>query len=120
MKALWTLPTKKLLNHGRGQEFKVKVGRSWAHSQNFIDGIKDKAELFAPVETGHRSCCACLGEHDVHEAATQAEWDPEKELFVNDDEANRLMDAADARRVETLIRDAGMQENRFGSVECGK
>ncbi len=73
------------------KEFKIQVGRSWAHSQNFIDGIKGKAELFAPVETGHRSCCACLINMMSMKLQRRLEWDPVKEMFVNDDEANRLM-----------------------------
>ncbi len=71
--------------------FKVSVGRSWAHSQNFIDGIKGKAELFAPVEIGHRSCCACLINMMSMRLGRRLEWDPVKEQFVNDDEANKLM-----------------------------
>jgi predicted dehydrogenase len=71
--------------------FKIQVGRSWAHSQNFIDGIKGKAELFAPVEVGHRSCCACLVNMMSMRLQRRLEWDPAKEQFVNDDEANRLM-----------------------------
>ena len=81
---------KKLLKMDEKQ-FKVKVGRSWAHSQNFIDGIKGKAELFAPVEVGHRSCCACLVNMMSMKLGRRLEWDPKKEQFVNDDEANRLM-----------------------------
>ena len=73
------------------KQFKVKVGRSWAHSQNFIDGIKGKAELFAPVETGHRSCCTCLINMMSIKLQRRLEWDPVKEQFINDDEANRLM-----------------------------
>ncbi len=73
------------------EQFKVKVGRSWAHSQNFIDGIKGKAELFAPVETGHRSCCTCLINMMSMKLERRLEWDPVKEQFINDDEANRLM-----------------------------
>ncbi len=73
------------------EQFKIKVGRSWAHSQNFIDGIKGKAELFAPVETGHRSCCACLINMMSTKLGRGLEWNPEKEQFINDAEANRLM-----------------------------
>jgi predicted dehydrogenase len=73
------------------KEFKIKVGRSWAHSQNFIDGIKGKAELFAPVEVGHRSCCACLINMMSMRLQRRLEWDPIKEQFINDDEANKLM-----------------------------
>ena len=73
------------------KEFAIKVGRSWAHSQNFIDGIKGRAELFAPVEVGHRSCCACLINMMSMRLQRRLEWDPVKEQFVNDDEANRLM-----------------------------
>ena len=71
--------------------FEVKLGRSRDHVQNFIDGIKGRAELFAPVEVGHRSCCACLINMMSMRLQRRLQWDPVKEEFVNDDEANRLM-----------------------------
>lgn len=71
--------------------FEVKLGRSWDHIQNFIDGIKGRDELFAPVEVGHRSCCACLINMMAMRLRRRLQWDPVKEEFVNDEEANRLM-----------------------------
>jgi len=71
--------------------FKIQLGRSWAHSQNFIDGVKGKADLFAPVEVGHRSCCACLINMIAMRLQRRLHWDPIKEEFINDAEANRLM-----------------------------
>jgi predicted dehydrogenase len=73
------------------EKFKIQLGRSWAHSQNFIDGIKGKAELFAPVEVGHRSCCACLVNMIAMRLQRRLHWDPVKEEFIDDAEANRLM-----------------------------
>lgn len=71
--------------------FKTRLGRSPDHVQNFINGIRGVEELFAPVEAGHRSCCACLVNMMAMRLGRRLQWDPEKEEFVNDDEANRLM-----------------------------
>ena len=71
--------------------FETRMGRSHDHVLNFIGGIKGRNELFAPVEVGHRSCCACLVNMMAMQLQRRLEWDPVKEEFVNDDEANRLM-----------------------------
>ena len=62
-----------------------------AHQRNFLDAIKGKAKPNACAETGHLSAslchlgnlCARLG-RDLH-------FDPEKEEFAHDAEANKLL-----------------------------
>jgi len=71
--------------------FKIRLGRSYDHVLNFIGGIKGRNELFAPVEVGHRTCCACLLNMVAMRLQRKLQWDPVKEEFVNDEEANRMM-----------------------------
>lgn len=72
-------------------QFEFQAGRSLDHTLNFIGALKGRNELFAPVEVGHRSCCACLLNMMSMRLQRRLEWDPVKEKFVDDEEANRMM-----------------------------
>ena len=71
--------------------FEVKLGRTAGHEQNFVDAVKRGIKPFADVEVGHRSCTACLVNMMSMRLKRKLTWDPVKEVFTGDDEANRLM-----------------------------
>ena len=71
--------------------FKVKLGRTASHEQNFVDAVKRGIRPFADVEIGHRSCTACLVNMMSMRLKRKLTWDPVQEAFVGDSEANRLM-----------------------------
>ncbi len=71
--------------------FKVRLGRTRSHEQNFIDALKRGVHPFADAEVGHRSCTACLVNMMAMRLGRPLTWDPAMERFVNDDEANGLM-----------------------------
>lgn len=52
---------------------------------NWLDCIKSRKEPVAPVEIGHRSCSACLLHHIAMKLKRKIYWDPEKEIFKNND-----------------------------------
>ena len=58
---------------------------------NWLDCIITRNRPVSPVELGHRACSTCL----VHDIAMvlhrKVHWDPVKERFKNDDEANALL-----------------------------
>jgi predicted dehydrogenase len=58
------------------------------HHGNWLDAIRTRQLPLAPVEVGHRSCSACLLHHMAMRAGRRLYWDPLKERFRNDDEAN--------------------------------
>jgi len=58
---------------------------------NWLDCIKSRKEPISPVEIGHRACTVCLVTHIAMKLGRKLEWDPEKERFVNDAEANSLL-----------------------------
>jgi predicted dehydrogenase len=61
------------------------------HMQNFIDCVKSRKEPICPVEVGHRSASAShLGVIAVR-LGRKLQWDPVKEQFINDDEANKYV-----------------------------
>ena len=55
---------------------------------NWLDCIKSRKEPISPVEIGHRACTVCLVTHIAMKLGRKLNWDPDKERFVNDDEAN--------------------------------
>jgi predicted dehydrogenase len=55
---------------------------------NWLEAIRTRQQPIAPVEVGHRSCSACLLHHMAMRAGRTLKWDPARERFHNDDEAN--------------------------------
>lgn len=61
------------------------------HLQNWLDCIKSRQLPVADVEIGHRSVSVCHLANIVRELQRPLRWDPDKELFVNDPEADKLL-----------------------------
>ena len=62
------------------------------HHQNLINAIKGNYESLVPAETAHRSCTACLLSWIGMKLGRKLEWDWKKEQFVNDAEANAMLE----------------------------
>lgn len=58
---------------------------------NWLDCIKTRKAPISNVEIGHRACSICLITHISMKLGRKLDWDPEKELFVKDDEANKML-----------------------------
>jgi predicted dehydrogenase len=69
----------------------INLYRSRDHKQNFLDCIKSRKETIAPAEIGHRSISVALLGEIAMLTERKLRWDPEKEIFLNDDEANRML-----------------------------
>lgn len=61
------------------------------HKANFFDCIKSRKKTVAPVEVGHRSCSVCLLGEIAMRLGKKLKWNPERERFTNDDQANRML-----------------------------
>ncbi len=68
----------------------IHLYRSENHHRNFIDCIKTGRDPAAPVEVGHRSVSICHLGNIAMKLKRKLAWDPDKEVFVNDHQANRL------------------------------
>ena len=55
---------------------------------NWLDCIESRKEPISPIEIGHRACSVCLITHVSMKIPRKLQWDPKKEHFVNDKEAN--------------------------------
>ncbi|GAB2501109.1 Gfo/Idh/MocA family protein [Algoriphagus taiwanensis] len=69
-------------------ENEIRLTRSDEHHGNWLDAIQGKTELLSPVEIGHRACSVCLISHIAMKMGRKLAWDPVKEEFINDPEAN--------------------------------
>jgi myo-inositol 2-dehydrogenase / D-chiro-inositol 1-dehydrogenase len=58
---------------------------------NWLDCIKSRSEPISPVEKGHRACTVCLITHIAMKLGRKLYWNPEKEVFINDTEANSML-----------------------------
>jgi predicted dehydrogenase len=61
---------------------------------DWLNSIVTRKPPVAPVEVGHRSCTACLLGHIAMKLPRTLHWDPRKERFKNDDEANAMLSRA--------------------------
>lgn len=60
--------------------------------RNWLDCIKNKKPNISPIEVAHRSCSACLVAHASMKFPNQKlYWDPVKEHFKDNMEANKLL-----------------------------
>jgi len=69
----------------------VHLYESTSHHGNWLDCVRSRREPIAPVEVAHRSCSACLLHHIAMKLNRKLRWDPEKERFIGDDEANAML-----------------------------
>jgi len=58
---------------------------------NWLDCIRSRKAPIAPIEVGHRACSTCLLHHIAMKTKRKLYWDPAKERFKNDDEANSML-----------------------------
>ncbi len=61
------------------------------HIQNFFDCIRSRKQTNADAETGHRATTLCHLVNICRGVQRKLRWDPKKEHFVGDDEANQLL-----------------------------
>ena len=62
--------------------------------QDFIDAVKTRTETLEPAEVGHRvTSLAHLGQIAI-QLGTKLAWDPDKERFLGNAEANAMIDKA--------------------------
>jgi predicted dehydrogenase len=61
------------------------------HIQNFFDCIRSRKPTNADAETGHRATTLCHLVNICRAVQRKLKWNPKKEQFVGDDQANALL-----------------------------
>ena len=88
-KGLWAQPAS-VLNEQIGST-EIQLYESRDHKQNFLDCVKSRQETIAPAEVGHRSISVALLGEIAMLTSRKLKWDPDKEEFSNDADANRYL-----------------------------
>src|SRR5437867_3567783 len=69
----------------------IHLYESRDHHGNWLACVRSRQAPIAPVEVAHRSCSACLLHHIAMKTKRRLYWDPLRERFKNDDEANAML-----------------------------
>jgi predicted dehydrogenase len=69
----------------------VQLPRNEGHHANWLDCIASRERPLCDVEVGHRSATVCHLGNIAIKLGRPLKWNPEKEQFVDDDQANLLV-----------------------------
>ncbi len=61
------------------------------HYVDWLDAIRKRTRPICDIETGCRSVTVCHLGNIAYQLQRPLKWDPDREVFVGDDEANRLL-----------------------------
>jgi hypothetical protein len=62
------------------------------HLENWLDAIRSRKPLAAPIEAGHRTATICHLANIARQLGRKVRWDPIKEQFEDDREAEGLLE----------------------------
>lgn len=69
----------------------IRVYHSDDHYEDWINAIKERSQPICDVETGHRSSSVCNLANIAYQVGRPLRWDPVKEKFAKNKDANRLI-----------------------------
>lgn len=72
-------------------ETEKHVYKSENHYKDFLDAMRKRSKPICDVEIGHRTASVCNIGNIAYELKRPLQWDPKKEVFKNDKEANALL-----------------------------
>ncbi|PIA82102.1 oxidoreductase [Gaetbulibacter sp. 4G1] len=88
----------KALNASNPSILKSAIGPNEIHLKkideqhgDWLNSIESRKDPISDVEKGHRACSICLITHISMKLGRKLHWNPEKEIFVNDAEANNML-----------------------------
>lgn len=80
----------KILSSEIGKD-EIHLYESPEHHLNWLDCIRSRKPTITPAEVAHRSGSTCLIAHAAMKLPRKLYWDPVKERFKDDDEANAML-----------------------------
>ncbi|MEZ4902936.1 MAG: Gfo/Idh/MocA family oxidoreductase [Spirosomataceae bacterium] len=72
-------------------ETEKHVYKSDNHYKDFFDAMRKRSKPICDVEIGHRTASVCNIGNIAYQLNRSLQWDPKKEIFKNDKEANALL-----------------------------
>ncbi|MEM8526931.1 MAG: Gfo/Idh/MocA family oxidoreductase [Bacteroidota bacterium] len=67
-----------------------RVYFSNSHTKNWLDCIKNRKQPICPAEIGHRTASICNISNIAYQLGRPLKWNPKKEKFKGDKEANKM------------------------------
>jgi predicted dehydrogenase len=86
---LWTKP-ESIAKEPIGAD-DIRVTHSNDHHGNWLDCIRSRGRCIADVEIGARSATICHLGNIAYELGQELTWDPARERFVDNEQANKLL-----------------------------
>ena len=82
-------------SRGLGDVYKrqgeIRLPASNDHKRNFLECVRTRGKTVSPIEAAVRSDTICHLDDIAIRLGRRLHWDPQKELFVADDTANRML-----------------------------
>jgi len=69
----------------------IHLYESRNHYVDWLDAIRKRSKPICDIETGCRSVTVCHLGNIAYKLGRPLKWDPEREVFVGDDDANRML-----------------------------
>ncbi len=86
---IWAEP-QSLLSTVIGRD-EIHLPQSKGHQRNFLDAVKTRAATICPIDVAVRTDTICHLTDICTRLGRKLQWDPEKEDFVNDPQASRML-----------------------------
>jgi len=87
-----TTPTSLLTERIGPDENPLEIDRN--HERNFVACVKSRARTNCPIDVAVKSDTICTISWIAFTLQRKLKWDPEKEVFIGDAEANRMLTRA--------------------------
>jgi predicted dehydrogenase len=91
-----------LINSAIGPD-EISLRRPRGHIADFIHSVKTREQTAAPAEAAHRATSLCHLTHIAILTGRKLRWDPAREQFIDDADANRYLTTA-VRAEEAVSR----------------
>ena len=72
-------------------ETEKHVYKSENHYKDFLDAMRNRSKPICDVEIGHRTASVCNIGNIAYRLNRSLKWNPKKEIFIDDKEANALL-----------------------------
>ena len=69
----------------------IRLLGSRSHHRNFIDALKTGKPVACPIDPSVRSNTICQLDNIAVKLNRKLNWNPQKEQFINDPEANQML-----------------------------
>ena len=94
----WVHVTRESMDANPKSLLETKIGKdeiqltvSSDHHRNFLDAVKSRGKTICPIDTAVHSDTICQMANIATRLGHKLRWDPGKEKFIGDDEANRML-----------------------------